>query len=72
MNLFLEVEGKIFVGEGQPDPLVCPDCKRVFAVPGRITKENPLRCPYCERRGEKQEFEANFQQLGFARVLVQV
>jgi DNA-directed RNA polymerase subunit RPC12/RpoP len=69
MSYFAEFDGKIFVEQGDPDPLRCPDCRRIFPSSPTLKDGDKLRCPGCSYDGRAEAFKAKFVGLCECRVL---
>lgn len=64
--MLLEVDGKLLVGKGEPNPLRCPQCNRFF--PRKATEEH-RRCPFCSLQAEVEDFEVEFVELAPVKLL---
>lgn len=70
MSFFTESEGKVYIGKDDPEPVQCPDCRKVFELK-KVSKAK-IRCPHCQYQGESSEFKGRFVEIAVVRVLVAV
>lgn len=71
MAFFAESDGRVIVGKDDPDPMQCPDCRKL--IPSKkADKGGKLRCTNCQFQGKVDEFKARFVEIAVARVLVAV
>lgn len=70
MSFFEQFDGKIFVEDGDPEPMRCPDCRRVFQLTLSMMKGGKVRCPGCQYDGNKTDFKGSFVEIGKCRILV--
>lgn len=67
----VEAGGKIYLAKDEPDPMQCPDCRKIQpAQKGKGTTK--IRCLNCRWQGTIDEFKAHFIEIGTARVVVAV